>query len=150
MDAYSSLLTAFCHQLFTLLSCRSFSALSNHLNLGLPLLLLLLLPACLLWSTYITVLPWSFLTVCPIYSSLFFLIFAAICRFFYSSHNSWILFILHVPCSTTGPWILLNISLFRVPSLLISISVMAHVSFPYTVTGYDIFVNCNWLVTPWQ
>ena len=35
-DAHSSLSTAFCRQFLTFISCRTFSTISSHLNLGLP------------------------------------------------------------------------------------------------------------------
>ena len=39
-DTNSSLSTAFCHHLLTLISRRSFSTFTSHLSLGLPLLVL--------------------------------------------------------------------------------------------------------------
>jgi hypothetical protein len=52
-DAHSSLSTAFCRQLLTFISRRSFSTISSHLNLGLPFFLL---PSGLLSNIFLTVL----------------------------------------------------------------------------------------------
>jgi len=47
-------------------------------------------------------------------------------RYLYSSPISWSHLTIHIPCSTTGPYAL-NISLYNIPSLYISISFTAHV-----------------------
>ena len=86
MDTHSFLLTAF--------FC--------YLSLCLPVLLL---PSGLLSYIFVTVLSLSILTACPIHSNLFLLIAAAMSRSFYSSLNSWLVLILHIPCSSTGPFI---------------------------------------------
>ena len=91
-----------------LISHRALSASSNHLSLGLPLLLL---SSGLLQNTFVTVLSRSIFATCPIHSNLFFLISAPMSRSLYSSLNSWLILILCVPCFTSGPGILLNISL---------------------------------------
>ena len=96
---------------------RSFSTSSNHLNLGLPTL------------------PWSNVTRCPIHSNHFFLMSAAMSKYLYSSWNSWLVHILHIPCTTTGPYIVLSIFFSHVFSLFISIFVMGHVSLPHSTTG---------------
>ena len=101
MDAHSSLSTAFCYQVWTFICHRSFSTSSSHLSLGLPLLL-----CSGLFSYTLTVLPWSFLTTCPIHSNNLLLISATIHRSLYSFLNFWLVLILHIPCSTTGPRIL--------------------------------------------
>jgi hypothetical protein len=64
----------------------------------------------------------------------------------YSSRNS-SLVIRPISCSTTGPYIPLNIFLTHVFSLLISISVTGQVSLPHTATGfttlqYTLILNC--------
>ena len=60
MDVHYSLSTAFCRHLLTFVSARSFCVSSIHRNLGLPLLLL---PFDLLSYVFLTVLPWSILTI---------------------------------------------------------------------------------------
>ena len=134
-DAHS-LSTAFCHHLLTFISHRSFSTSSSHLNPSLPLHLLM---SNLLPNIFLTVLPWSILTTCPIHSNLFFLISATMSRPLHSSLISWLVIILHIPYSTTGPYNLLNILLSHVLSLFISNSIKAHVSLPHTTTGFTIF-----------
>ena len=124
-DAHSCLSSAFCRHLLTIISLRSFPTSSIHLTLGLPLVLL---PSCLLSNIFLTILPWSIPTTCPVHSSLFFLTSATMSRSLYSSFNSWSL-ILHISYSNTGPHIL-DIFPSHVPSLFISISVTAHVSLP--------------------
>ena len=135
-DAHSSLSTAFCHHLLNFISRRSFSTSSSHLNLCLPLLPLL---SGLLPNIFLTVLPWTTFTTCPIHSKLFFLIPAIMSRSLNSSLNSWSALILHMPCSTAGPSNLLNIIPFYVPSLFRSISATAHVSLPHTAAGLASF-----------
>ena len=103
---------------------RSFSASSSHLNLGLPLFRL---PSGLLLNTFLSALHWSILTACSIHSNLFFLIFATMLRFLYSSLNSRFVPVLYVPCSVTGPYILLNIFLSHIPGIFLSISVIVQV-----------------------
>jgi len=132
----SSLSTAFCHHLLTFFSCGSFYIPTNHLNLG---FLLLLLPSDLLSNTFFTLLPWSVLTTYPINSKFFFLISAAMSRSSYSSLSSLLFLILHIPCCNTGPYILLNILLSNVPSVFISVSIIAHVSLPFARVGFTIF-----------
>jgi len=132
-DANSSLSAAFCRHQLTFICHRSFSTSSSHHNLGLPLLLL---PSGLLSDIFLTVLPWSVLITYPIHSSLFFLISAAMSRSVYSALNSPLVLILHFPCSTTGPYILLNIFLSHIHCFFIPNSVTAHVALPNTATGF--------------
>jgi hypothetical protein len=66
---------------------------------------------------------------------------ASMSKSLYSSHYSRLVLMLHIPCSTTGSYILLNIFLSHVFSLFISTSVIGHFSLPYTTTGY-IIVLC--------
>ena len=113
----SSLSTAFCRHLLTLVSLRSFYTSSSRLHIGLPLLLF---PSGLLSNTFLTILPWSILATCPIHSILFFLISTTVSRSLYSSLSSWLVLVFHIPCSATGPYKLLNIFLFDVPSPFIS------------------------------
>ena len=124
-ETHSFLSAALCHHLLNFLSHRSFSTSSSHLILG---LLLLVLHSGLVSSRFLIVLPWSILTTCPINSSLFFLISAALSRSLYSSLNSWLVLIVHIPCSTTSPYIVLHIFLSHVPILFVSISVTDNVS----------------------
>ena len=125
MDTHFSLSNALFHHLLTFNSHRSFPSSSSHLNLGFPLLLL---SSGLLSNIFVTVLPWSILTACSIHSNFFFLIFVTMLKSLHSSLSSWLVHILHIPCSTTGPHVLLNIFLIHVLSLFISFSVIAHVS----------------------
>ena len=53
----------------------------------------------------------------------------------YSSCNSWLIHILHIPCSATGLYILLNIFVSHAFSLFMSASIIGHVSLLYTATG---------------
>ena len=149
MDAHSSLSTAFCPHLLTFISHRSFSTSSSHLNPSLPLRPLM---SSLLPNIFLTVLPWSILTTCPIHSNLFSLISAAMSRPLYISLSSWLVIILQIPYSTTGPNNLLNILLSNVLRLFISIPIKAHVSLPHTTTGFTI-VLYNLILTgiwyPW-
>ena len=62
---------------------------------------------------------------------------AATSRCFYRSLNSRLVLILHIPCSTTGPYLLLNI-FFYVFIRFISVSLMPHVSLPYTAAGFTV------------
>jgi hypothetical protein len=59
-DSCPSLFTVFCCHLFTFVSQISFSSSSNHLGLG---ILILLLPYGLLSNIFLTVPPWSILTI---------------------------------------------------------------------------------------
>jgi hypothetical protein len=54
-----------------------------------------------------------------------------------SSLNSWFVLILHIPCSITGAYILLNIFPSYVHILFKSISVISHVSLLYTTAGFN-------------
>ena len=116
-----------------LISPISFSTSSSHLNLDLPLLPL---PSSSLPNTFLTALPRSILTTCPIHSRIFFLISATTSRSLYSALSSSLVLILHIPCSTTGPHVLLNIFLSHVLYLFISDSVTAHVPLPNTAVGF--------------
>jgi len=60
-DVQSALFTAFCRRIFTFVSLISFLASSNHLSLGLPILLP---PTSLLSNIVLTTLSWSIFTVC--------------------------------------------------------------------------------------
>ena len=69
-------------------------------------------PSTSLWFSvkyFLSCPPWSILTTCPIHSNPF-LIVATMYRTLNSSLNSWFVLILHIPCSITGAYILLNIS----------------------------------------
>ena len=88
---HSSLSTAFCHHLLTFISHRSFSIPSHHLSLCVPLLLF---PSSWLSNTFLTVLPSSILTTCPIHSNHFFLITANFIYYFQLLHLHVQLFIL--------------------------------------------------------
>ena len=140
----SILSTAFCHHLLTLISHRSFATSSNHLNLGLPILLL---PSSLLLKYFHNYPSMIHSYQCPIHSNLFFVMCATLSKSSCSSRNSWLVLILHIPCSTTGLFILLNIFLSHIFSLFISISVMGHVSLPYTTTGFTIVLYILILTT---
>ena len=59
-------ISCFLFPFLNFISQRSFSTSSSHLNLGLPFLLL---PSSFLSNIFVTVLPWSILTTCPIHSS---------------------------------------------------------------------------------
>ena len=107
--------------------------LSSHLSLG---LLLVLLPSGLRSYISLTSLPWSILTTYPTHSNPFILISAATSRSLYSSLNSWLVHIHHIPCSNTAHYILLNIFLSYIPSLVISISAIAPVSLLKTTSGF--------------
>ena len=143
-DAHSFLSTTFCYHLLIFFSHRSFSTSSSHLNLGLALLPFL---SGLFTNIFLTVLPWTIHATCPICSSLFFLIPATMSKSLYSSLSSWSVLILHIPCSTAGTCILLNILLSHVPRLFITISATAHISLPYTAAGlasfYILYLNFN-------
>jgi len=65
-NAHDSLPAAFCCHFLTFISQRSFSTSFSHLSQRLPFLLL---PSRLLSNIFVTVLPWSILTTCPIHSS---------------------------------------------------------------------------------
>jgi len=124
MDAHSSLLTAISH--------RPYSISSSHLNLG-----LLLLPSGLL--SYFLNSPSLIHSYCmSTHSSLFVLIFTIVPRSLYSSLNSWLVHIHHIPCSTNGPYTLLHIFLSHIPSLVISITAIATVPLPNTTAGFTI------------
>jgi hypothetical protein len=101
MDTHFSLSTAFCCHLLTFICHRPFSTSPSRLNLGLPLVLL---PSGSLSNIFPTVLHWSIHTTCPVHSNLFSLISATISWFSYSSLSSWLVIILHIPCSTTRLW----------------------------------------------
>jgi len=137
-DAYSSLLSVVCCHLLTFVSPISFSTSSSHLILGLAILLL---PSGLLSNIFLNVLPRSILTTCPIHSNLFFLMSATMTRSLYSSLNSGLVLILYIPCSTTGPRILLNIFRSHVSSLVTTISLTAHVSLPNTTASSTIVLH---------
>ena len=117
--------TVFCHYISTFLSRRSLTTSSSHVILGLPILLL---PSGLLSNIFLTSLPRSNLTTCPIQSKFFFVMSATVSKSLYTYCNSWSVLILHIPRSTTDPCILLKIFLSRVFNLFIPISVMGHVS----------------------
>ena len=85
---------------------------------------------------FLNCLSWSILTMCPVHSNLF-LISATMSRTLNSYLNSWLVLILHIPCSITGAYILLNILPSHVLILFKSILVIAHVSLPYTTTGFN-------------
>ena len=74
----------------------------------------------------------------PFHSFLF--LSATISKSLYSSLNSRLDLFLHTPCSTTVPCILFNIILSHVPSLVISISAIAHISLPHTTTVFTIIL----------
>ena len=113
----------------------SFFISSSHLNLGLRLLLF---PYCSLSPIFLTVLPWSIRTTGAINYSLFFLTSVSVSRSWNSTLNSWLLLILHIPCSTISPCIVLNIFLSHVPSHFIYTPFIAQVSQPYTAT--DLYI----------
>jgi len=133
-EAHSFLSTAFCRRLLTFISFRFFSTFSTHFQLGLPFLLL---PSGLLSNIVLSALHLihSYYMSTPFHYLLF-----DVCYYVYSSLNSCLVLFLHIPYCTTGPYILLNISLSYVPSLFISISVMARVSLPYTKIAFAIFL----------
>ena len=134
--ARSSPSTANCRNLLNLISLRYFYTLSSHLNLCFPFLLLL---SRLISTAFLSLLHWSILSTDPSHSNLIFLISAIMSRSLYSSLNSWSVLTLHIPCSTTGPCTLLNISLHG-PILFISISVTASASLSNTTAGFTIVV----------
>ena len=84
-------------------SRTSFSASSRRLKLGLPFLLL---PTSLLPNIFLIALPFSILTTYPVHSNLSLLIFAILSSSLYSSLNSSLVLIPHIPCSTNGPYTL--------------------------------------------
>jgi len=57
--------------------------------------------------------------------------------------SSWLVLILRIPCSTIGSRIFLNIPLHTF-SLAISLSVIGHISLPYTTTDFIIFLYIQW------
>jgi hypothetical protein len=111
-DAHSTLSTAFCCHL----SRSSHPSSSSRL------------PSGLLSSILLTTLHWYIRTRCPIHSILCLLMSATLSEYLYSSHNSWLVLILLITCSTIGPYILLNIFLSNATSLFISISVIGHLN----------------------
>jgi hypothetical protein len=134
-DAHSFTSTAFCHHLLTFISRRSFSTSPSHHILGLSRLLL---PSDLLSNIFLTVLPWSILTTCPVHSSLCCLTSATMYSSLYSSLRSWSVLILHIPAL---PPFYVPLLIFPSP-LFISISAIAHVSLSNTTTGFTtVFIS---------
>jgi len=131
----SPIRTVFCRHISTFLSRRSLSTFSNHVILGLPILLL---PSGLLSNIFLTSLPWPSLTTCPIQSKLFFVTSATVgllLQFLigsYSPHSSF-----YIPISS---------SRFSFPAfnLFLPISVTGYVSILH-VTTFDIqrTVHCD-------
>ena len=124
--ANSTLSSAFCSHFLNFISRRSFSVSFNHLHLG----LLILLPVYS--KTFL-----NYTSMIHSYS-LFFIMSATVSEHLYNSRNYGLLLALHIPCSITGPCILLNIFLFHVFSLLLPLSVTGHVLTPHTTTGFTI------------
>jgi hypothetical protein len=69
------------------------------------------------------------------------LITATMSKSLYCSLNSWLVIILHVPCSNIGPLILLNIFLSHPFSRSTSIPVIRLVLLPYTTAGFTLLKN---------
>ena len=114
--------SAFCPHLLTFISNISFSTSSSHLNLSLPLVLLP--PQFTVKFLNCPSLIHSYQVSNPLQPLL--KISATTSRSVYSSLNSWLVLILHINCSTTSPYTLLNIFPLPCISLFISTSVTAY------------------------
>ena len=141
-DALSSLSTALGRHLLTCVSSRPFSAFSSHLNLGLPVLLL---TSDLHSNIFLTVLRWSILTTCPVHSNHFLSLSPTTSRNYTASS----ILNLHIPSSTTGPYIHPNIFLPHVPIFSYpsqsSTTFHSHtpqlVSLPFLYLNFNFFTN---------
>ena len=62
----------------------------------------------------------------------------------HSFSSSWLVLILHIPCPTTGPYILASVFLSHPFSLSIPISVSSHLSSPHATTKFrhSVFSPC--------
>ena len=99
--AHSSLSTAFCHCLLTFFSTDPFQYLPSQSRSSHSFSF----SSAFLSNTFVTTLPRSILTSRPVDSSLFYWMSPTTSKSLCSFHISWSVLILHVPSSTTSPYI---------------------------------------------